>query len=73
MYDRNTWGGPSDPFILIRFDKVETEGDPVASLLMFEWRDQEHVLVAPTPDAPKVGKSRNVFVRKSSCGRGSGC
>lgn len=53
MYSRSAWGGPSDPYILVRFDKVEAENDPVASLLLFEWRDQDYVLFSPSADVPR--------------------
>lgn len=43
MYNRQDWGGPLDPFILVNFDKFTvTDGsDPVVSLVIFEWRDEE--------------------------------
>ncbi|KAL8285299.1 hypothetical protein RB597_002408 [Gaeumannomyces tritici] len=53
MYSRSTWGGPSDPYILVRFDKVEADNDPVTSLLLFEWKDQDYVLFSPSDDTPK--------------------
>lgn len=31
-----------DPFILVKFSKAQTEeGDPLASLVIFEWNDEE--------------------------------
>jgi len=42
MYSRKAWGGNVDPFILVKFSKAETtEGDPLASLVIFEWNDEE--------------------------------
>ncbi|KAK3989527.1 lung seven transmembrane receptor-domain-containing protein [Cladorrhinum sp. PSN332] len=43
MYDKNAWGGPVDPFILVKFTDVGKDqgDDPTVSLLIFEWRDQE--------------------------------
>lgn len=43
MYNRQDWGGPVDPYILVNFDKFTvTDGsDPVVSLVIFEWRDEE--------------------------------
>lgn len=55
MYGRNTWGGPVDPFILVKFlnsTNHEVE-DPVASLIIFEWKDQGLVGV---PD-PTIGEN----------------
>lgn len=42
MYDRNDWGGPVDPFILVEFPNITVEGDadPIVSLIIFEWKDQ---------------------------------
>lgn len=53
MYSRTTWGGPVDPFILVKFLRSSTpeNDDPIASLIVFEWRDKDLVGV-PNPDAP---------------------
>lgn len=42
MYSRKSWGGDIEPFILVKFNKVPVEGDddPLASLVMFEWKDE---------------------------------
>lgn len=56
MYSRKAWGGDTDPFILTEFPKFEGEGDedPIVSLVVFEWRDEEFVGVWETEDAAKV-------------------
>jgi hypothetical protein len=56
MYSQQAWGGPVDPFILIKFTDVgkEQEGDPIASLVIFEWRDEDLVGLLPSPDATQV-------------------
>jgi hypothetical protein len=42
MYSRSTWGGPVDPFILVKFMSGESDGDaPIASMVIFEWGDSE--------------------------------
>jgi len=42
MYSRKAWGGSVDPFILVKFTKSNVpEGDPLASLIIFEWNDEE--------------------------------
>ncbi|KAJ5802908.1 uncharacterized protein N7503_005358 [Penicillium pulvis] len=42
MYSRKAWGGNIDPFILVKFSKsAATQGDPLASLVIFEWQDEE--------------------------------
>lgn len=41
MYSRSSWGGPVDPFILVKFlNGTKAKGkDPIASLVIFEWKD----------------------------------
>ncbi|OTB08403.1 hypothetical protein M426DRAFT_317024 [Hypoxylon sp. CI-4A] len=53
MYSRSAWGGPEDPFILVNFPNKTVEGDddPIVSLVMFEWKDQDLIGVLPNPDA----------------------
>ncbi|RDW94676.1 integral membrane protein-like protein [Coleophoma crateriformis] len=53
MYSRRAWGGAVDPFILIKFEKqTVTDGsDPMASLVVFEWRDEHLIGVYPTADS----------------------
>lgn len=57
MYSRQAWGGDTSPFILIKFMKPEGEehsGDPIVSLVMFEWGDEELIGVYPTADSMQV-------------------
>jgi hypothetical protein len=51
MYGKKTWGGPVDPFILVKYlDAGDDAGDdPVSSLIIFEWRDRSLVGI-PDPD-----------------------
>jgi len=58
MYSKSAWGGAVDPFILTKFIKITPEGDedPLVSLVVFEWRDEDLVGVWPSEDAPKVRK-----------------
>ncbi|KAJ5160044.1 uncharacterized protein N7482_007048 [Penicillium canariense] len=52
MYSRKAWGGNVDPFILVKFSKAENqEGDPLASLVIFEWKDEELIGEYRTADA----------------------
>ncbi|KAI1340478.1 lung seven transmembrane receptor-domain-containing protein [Xylariaceae sp. FL0016] len=53
MYSKSAWGGPVDPFILTVFPDKEIQGDddPVVSLVIFEWKDQELIGVYPDDDA----------------------
>lgn len=54
MYSKSAWGGPVDPFILIKFLPQQSEQDPVVSLVVFEWKDEDLIGVYPSPDAPQV-------------------
>ncbi len=60
MYSKVQWGGDVDPFISAKFLKVEpgegedVDPDPMVSVVIFEWRDQELVGVWPSADAAEV-------------------
>ena len=56
MYSRKAWGGDTDPFVLTKFIKntPKEDEDPIVSLVIFEWRDEDLVGVWPTEDAPQV-------------------
>ncbi len=56
MYSRNTWGGAVEPHILVKFIKnnVEDDSDPIASMVIFEWKDYDLIGVLPTPDSMQV-------------------
>lgn len=51
MYSRNTWGGPVEPFILVKFlnSTAQEQKDPIASLVIFEWKDKNFIGI-PDPD-----------------------
>lgn len=49
MYGRKTWGGPVDPFIEVKFMSDESKDKPIASFIIFEWKDQDYVGV-PDPN-----------------------
>ncbi len=69
MYSQSAWGGPVDPFILIKFtDLGKDQGDdPVVSLLMFEWRDEELIGVLPEGERTKIGICNQQAVDKKYC------
>ena len=70
MYSRNSWGGPVEPFISVKFTDVgkEEEGDPIVSLVIFEWKDEDFIGVRPTPDAmQKIGICDSTQVEASYC------
>jgi hypothetical protein len=51
MYSRNSWGGPVDPYILVKYLNPEDSPgeDPVTSLVIFEWRDKDLIGI-PDPE-----------------------
>jgi hypothetical protein len=53
MYSKAAWGGPVDPFILTVFpnDTLKADEDPIVSLIIFEWKDQELIGASPNPEA----------------------
>lgn len=56
MYSKAAWGGDTDPFIEAVFVKTTPEGDkdPLVSIVVFEWKDEDLVGVWPSEDARKV-------------------
>ena len=56
MYSRTAWGGDTDPFISTKFtqNKPEDDADPIVSLVVFEWKDEDLVGVWPSDDATVV-------------------
>lgn len=65
MYSQQAWGGPVDPFILLKFLPYEGDQDPVVSLVIFEWKDEDLIGVYATPDATQVRmtRTRNAWSR----------
>ncbi|KAI1374591.1 lung seven transmembrane receptor-domain-containing protein [Hypoxylon crocopeplum] len=53
MYSRNAWGGPVEPYIHTIFPNItdESDDDPIVSLIIFEWKDQDLIGVYPNSDA----------------------
>ena len=43
-----------DPFILVHFDKYEGPDDPIVSLVIFEWKDEDFIGVYTEPNAISV-------------------
>lgn len=56
MYSKTAWGGDTDPFIEAVFVKTTPEGneDPLVSIVVYEWKDEDLIGVWPSEDAPKV-------------------
>ncbi|TVY62696.1 Membrane protein PTM1, partial [Lachnellula suecica] len=55
MYSKNSWGGSVDPYILVKFMDYnkEDDTDPIASLIIFEWKDF-HLIGVPEADTTKT-------------------
>lgn len=49
MYSKSSWGGPVDPYIHVKFTDVGKDqgDDPIVSLLIFDWKDQDFLNVLP--------------------------
>ena len=56
MYSKSAWGGDTDPFIETKFIKITPpdDQDPLVSLVIFEWRDENLVGVWPSEGAAEV-------------------
>ena len=69
MYSKSAWGGPVDPFILVKFTGVgKDEGeDPIVSLLMFEWMDSDYIGVQPPGSNQKIGICEKKDVEAKFC------
>jgi hypothetical protein len=56
MYSKSSWGGAVDPHILVKFIKedIQDDSDPIASLVIFEWKDFDLIGIPTTPDSEGV-------------------
>lgn len=59
MYSRTAWGGPVDPFILVKFfNSTIPEGtDPIVSLVIFQWQDKNLVGIPDSSTGGRVSQS----------------
>jgi hypothetical protein len=64
MYSRKAWGGDVEPFVLTKFLQIEgeVEGDPLVSVVIFEWNDEELIGRTP-PGGGDVSPIRSLFAR----------
>ncbi|KAH8895110.1 hypothetical protein GQ53DRAFT_642241 [Thozetella sp. PMI_491] len=70
MYSRNTWGGPVEPYISVKFTDVgkDSSADPVVSLVIFEWKDEDFIGIRANPDDPqKIGICETSQVTAGYC------
>jgi hypothetical protein len=56
MYSRKAWGGDVEPFILTKFINAadDTAEDPIVSLIIYEWKDEDLIGVRPDPESTQV-------------------
>ncbi|KAH6604072.1 lung seven transmembrane receptor domain-containing [Trichoderma cornu-damae] len=70
MYSRTSWGGPVDPFILVKFlnNTAAQVDEPVASLVIFEWRDS-NLIGIPDPDiqATRLALCDDNMIKQGVC------
>ncbi|GAB1320779.1 Membrane protein ptm1 [Madurella fahalii] len=69
MYSKNAWGGPVDPFIQVKFTDVGKDlgDDPVVSLLIFDWIDQDLIGVVPEGKLNRIGICEPQWVDDGLC------
>ncbi|KAB5557948.1 lung seven transmembrane receptor-domain-containing protein [Coniochaeta sp. 2T2.1] len=70
MYSQQAWGGPVDPFILVKFTDVGKDNgdDPIVSMVIFEWRDEDFIGVSTSPDSyEKYYQCEPKFVEAGLC------
>lgn len=56
MYSRTAWGGPVEPFILVKFSNstIPKGADPIVSLIIFQWNDKDLVGIADSSGGGRV-------------------
>jgi hypothetical protein len=73
MYSEAAWGGPVDPFILVNFNNLTGDpnaqgDDPIVSLVIFEWKDEDYIGVQPDPNSSdRVYQCEPKFVEAGYC------
>lgn len=65
MYSQQAWGGAVDPFILLKFIPYVGDEDPVVSLVIFEWKDEDLIGVYESADATQVRNNRREKEKRS--------
>ncbi|TQV92312.1 hypothetical protein V2A60_007004 [Cordyceps javanica] len=69
MYSKKSWGGPVDPFILVKFlnDTLPEGDDPTVSLVIFEWKDRKFVGVPGETGENDLLPCNQDFVNSGTC------
>ncbi|KAK2871982.1 hypothetical protein FQN49_002659 [Arthroderma sp. PD_2] len=68
MYGKKAWGGDVNPFILLKVEAVEDKKNPIMSLVMFEWKDEE--LIGRTVDNKDGTTSKELICGPPSVEKG---
>lgn len=72
MYSKSSWGGPVDPFILVKFTDVGKDmggDDPIVSLLIFDWMDSDYIGVLKPGSERKNGICEQALVDSGDCNK----
>ncbi|KAK0723086.1 lung seven transmembrane receptor-domain-containing protein [Lasiosphaeria miniovina] len=70
MYSRGSWGGPVEPFIEVLFpSELQTDQgeDPIVSLVIFEYKDQDYIGVSPPGAELRIGICEPKYVEAGYC------
>ncbi|OAA59382.1 Transmembrane receptor, eukaryota [Cordyceps fumosorosea ARSEF 2679] len=69
MYSKKSWGGPVDPFILVKFlNNTLPEGDdPTVSLVIFEWKDSSFVGVPGENGENELLPCNQAYIDSGAC------
>ncbi|KAK3301578.1 membrane protein-like protein [Chaetomium strumarium] len=69
MYSKKSWGGPVDPYIRVKFTDVGKDqgDDPIVSLLIFDWMDQDYIGIDTPDDPQKIGICEPQYVEAGFC------
>ncbi|EJP64805.1 Transmembrane receptor, eukaryota [Beauveria bassiana ARSEF 2860] len=69
MYSKKSWGGPVDPFILVKFlnNTLPQGDDPTVSLVIFEWKDKSFVGVPSENGENNLVPCNQDYINSGTC------
>ncbi|KOS18567.1 Membrane protein PTM1 [Escovopsis weberi] len=68
MYSRTSWGGPVEPFILVKFlNATVQQDDAIASLVIFEWKDSKLVGIPSSGSPNQLGLCQDDYIKQGLC------
>ena len=63
MYSKKSWGGQTEPFIMVKFikekDQYKDKGDPVVGVVVWEWKDSNLLGKPSDRPADEVGSHKS--------------